>query len=153
MAQVDLCTAILCTRVSKSMLDDWEKLSRLLHNVKHTITMKRVLGGTEELERSSTYVDASYAIHMDMKGHTGGLVSLGMGTIHTKSSTQKINTKSLTESEVIGAIDFITWTMWLKRTLMDIGYGMKRTLLYQDNESAIKMEKNGLKYVEMNLDT
>ena len=83
-----------------------------------------------------------------MKGHTSGLVSLGRGTIHNKLSKQKINTKSSTESEVVDASDFIPWTIWLKRILQELGYGMKRTLLYQDNESTIKMEKNGLKSCE-----
>ena len=86
--------------------------------------------GTEGLECLSTYVDTYYAIHMDMKGHTGGLVSLGRGIIYNKSSKQKINTKSLMESEVVGASDFIPLTMWLKRILQDLGYGMKRTIFY-----------------------
>ena len=47
--------------------------------------------------------------------------------------------------EVVGASDFIPWTMWLKRILQELGYGMKRTIFYQDNESAIKMEKNCLR--------
>lgn len=55
--------------------------------------MKRVLGANG-LERMSTYVDASYATHMD-----------------TKSSKQKINTKRSTESEVIGASDVIPSTI------------------------------------------
>ena len=80
-----------------------------------------------------------------MRGHTGRFVSLCKGTIHTRSLKQKINTKSLTKSEVAGAIDFIPWIIWLKRILDVPGYGMNKTIFYQDNESAIKMEKNGLK--------
>ena len=34
--------------------------------------------------------------------------------------------------------------MWLKRILKEQGYEMNRTIFYQDNESAEKMEKNGL---------
>ena len=71
--------------------------------------------------------------------------SLRKGTIHTKSSKQTINTKSSTELEVIGVSDFIPWTMWLKRILKEQRYIMKSTIFYQDNESAMKMEKNGLK--------
>ena len=114
--QVDLSTEIsfLCTRVSKNTIEDWEKLCRLLQYMKRTINMRRVLGGTEGLECLSIYADASCATHMDTKGHTGGFVSLGRGTIHKKSSKQKINTKSLTESEVVGTSDFIPRTMWLR---------------------------------------
>ena len=29
-----------------------------------------------------TYVDASYAVHPDMRGHSGGLITVGKGGIH-----------------------------------------------------------------------
>uniref|UniRef100_A0A7S2RES4 Reverse transcriptase Ty1/copia-type domain-containing protein n=1 Tax=Eucampia antarctica TaxID=49252 RepID=A0A7S2RES4_9STRA len=145
-ARVDMSTAIefLRTRLSKITIEDWDKLLGLLQYIKGTINLKRVLVNNG-LHCMSTYVDASYTTHMDMKGHTGGLISLGKGTIHTKSSNQKINTKSSTESEVVDAGDFIPWTMWSRRIIKEQGYGMKRTLFYQDNDSAMKMEKNGLK--------
>ena len=136
--------AFLCTRVSKSTEEDWEKLRRMLGYLKGTMNMKRIIG-SDGLSTLRTYVDASYATHPDMKGHTGGLISLGKGTIQTKSSKQKLNTKSSTESELVGASDFIPWTLWLKRVLEEQGYKMSRTIFYQDNESAIKLEKNGLR--------
>jgi hypothetical protein len=106
--------------------------------------MKRIMG-TDGLETLRTYVDASYATHMDMRGHTGGIISLGKGIIHSKSSKQKIKTKSSTKAELVGASDFIPWTLWLRRILNEQGYDMKNPVFYQDNESAIKMERNGLK--------
>ena len=48
-------------------------------------------------------VDASYAVHPDMKGHTGGTLSLGSST----SSKQKLVAHSSTESEVIGLHDVL----------------------------------------------
>ena len=65
----------------------------------------------------STYVDASYAVHRDMRGHTGGAMSMGIGIIQGKASKQKLNTKSSTETEVVGASDYIPWTVWAKRWL------------------------------------
>jgi hypothetical protein len=38
-----------------------------------------------------------------MRGHTGGAMSFGTGIIHGKASKQKLNTKSSTETEVVGA--------------------------------------------------
>ena len=52
-------------------------------------------------------MDASYGAHEDMRGHTGGLMSFGSGIIHHKSSKQRLNSKSSTESELIGASDYI----------------------------------------------
>ena len=45
----------------------------------------------------------------------------------------------------MGASDFIPCTLWLRRILNEQVYDMKTTVFYQDNESAIKMERNGLK--------
>merc|ERR1712035_109211 len=80
-----------------------------------------------------------------MRSHTGGLISIGKGVLNTVSNKQKLNTKSSTEAELVGASDFISWTVWLKRVLMCQGFKVKRCLLYQDNESAMKLEKNGVK--------
>ena len=90
-------------------------------------------------------MDASYATHSDMKGHTGGAMSMGTGLIHSKSSKQKLNTKGSTETEVVGATDYIPWTIWIKRFLMEQGYDLTRNVYYQDNMSAMKIEKNGRK--------
>ena len=91
-----------------------------------------------------TWVDASYAIHSDMKSHTGGVMSLGRGALVTKSRKQKLNTKSSTEAEVVGASDYLPNTIWAKRFLAEQGYEVKSTFA-QDNQSAIRLEKNGLR--------
>lgn len=80
--------ACLCTRVSNSTEQDWEKLRRLLGYLNGTKNMRTILR-SDGLNTLRTYLDVSYAIHVDMKGHTGDLVSLGKGTIHTNSSKQK----------------------------------------------------------------
>ena len=67
---IDLAVSFLCTRVSKSTEEDWEKLRRLLNYLYKTIDMPRVIGA-DGMDVMQTYVDASYAVHMDMKGHTG----------------------------------------------------------------------------------
>ena len=53
-----------------------------------------------------TWINASYAIHQDMKSYTGGMISMGRGDTMSKSS-KKINTKSSTEAEVVGMRDYI----------------------------------------------
>ena len=37
--------------------------------------------GANGLELMETYVDASYAVHKDMRGHTGGVLTMGRGII------------------------------------------------------------------------
>ena len=59
-----------------------------------------------------TYVNASYAVyndmdvHNDMYGNSGELVSIGKGVIHIKTSKQKLNTKSSTETEIAATSDY-----------------------------------------------
>ena len=51
-------------------------------------------------------MDASYDVHDDKKSHTGGAMSLGCGAFGAKSTKQKLNTESSTESEVVGVSDY-----------------------------------------------
>ena len=60
----------------------------------------------DEVNVLKWWVDASYAAHEDMRGHTGGTMSMGKDgriSITSISKKQKINTKSSTEAELIGA--------------------------------------------------
>ena len=68
--------------------------------------MPRIIGANG-LDVLQTWVDAAYATHHDIRGHTRGSMSLGHGVTHDKRSKQKLNTKRSTESEVVGAIDYI----------------------------------------------
>jgi hypothetical protein len=143
-ARPDLETTIsfLMKRVSKSDTDDWKKLKRCLGFIKKTIEDRRILGA-DSLDTLYTWVDASHAIHMNMRGHTGGIISMGKGMLHCKSSTQKINTKSTTESELVGVSEYLPYDIWYILFFGAQGYKIKQNILFQDNESAIKMEING----------
>ena len=57
---IDLVVSYLCTRVSCSTEDDWEKLRRLLHYLYGTIDLPRVIGASGDMSILQTYVDASY---------------------------------------------------------------------------------------------
>jgi hypothetical protein len=139
-----LTVAFLCTRVSKSTEEDWTKLKRLLEYIKGSIDIFRVIGA-DDLGKMMTWVDASYAVHRDMKSHTGGVVSFGTGALMSKSSKQKINTKSSTEAELVGASDYLPHAIWAKKFLEGQGYMLEENIFYQDNQSAIRFEKNGRK--------
>ena len=99
--------------------------------------------GIKNLQILHSWADTAYGIHDDFKGHTGGTASLGHGIIQHVSSKQKLNTKSSTEVEVVGASDYLPWILWMKWFLQEQGYGLKCTYLYQDNKSTIRLIKNG----------
>ncbi|KAI2509413.1 Reverse transcriptase (RNA-dependent DNA polymerase) [Fragilaria crotonensis] len=143
-ARVDLLLAIafLCTRVSKSTVQDQLKLKRVLEYISGSMDIEYTIGA-DDLNRLRTWVDASYAVHPDMRSHTGGTLSLGRGGILCKSTKQKLNTKSSTEAEFVGASDYLPNTIWVKNFLEAQGYKVEENILEQDNESAIKLETNG----------
>lgn len=66
---IELAISFICTRVSKSTMQDLEKLRRLISYLQCTIDMPSIIvaNGFEVLQ---TWVDASYATHHNMRGHT-----------------------------------------------------------------------------------
>ena len=93
-------------RVTKSDVDDWKKLKRGLKFVKNTIKDKRILG-EKTLTDLYTWIDAAYAVHNNMRGHTGGDISMGYGIMQGKASKQKINVNISTESEFVGMGEYV----------------------------------------------
>ena len=78
-----------------------------------------------------------------MKSHTGGVMSTGTGAAYsTSSKKQKLNTKSSTESELVGIDDVLPQALWTKYFLEGQGYGTN-TILYEDNQSTMKLADNG----------
>ena len=131
---VQLPIAFLCTRVSKSTEQDWSKLKRVLEFLKGTLD-DRITLGADDITIMQTWVDASYAVHSDMKSHTGGTVSFGRGSIMSKSSKQKLNTKSSTEAELVGASDYLSYAIWAKTFLECQGHTLSGNSFHQDNKS------------------
>ena len=59
------------------------------------------------------------------------------------SIKQKLNTKSSTEAELVGVVDITPHILWTSYFLDAQGYHVQDTIVYQDNKSAILLEKNG----------
>ena len=70
-------------------------------------------------------------------------MSYGTGVIHAKSNKQKINVKSSTESEIVGASEYCPYNIWQMMFMEQQGYPLYNNILFQDNKSTIKMHKNG----------
>ena len=134
--------AFMTTRVLKSTEEDWRKLKRIITFLKYTIDDVRIIGA-KSMDTIYTWVDAAFAVHSNMRSQTGGTMSFGYGMIHCKSSKQKLNTKSSTESELVGASEYVPYNLWQLLFLTAQGYKPSKNILFQDNMSTIKMLKNG----------
>ena len=143
-ARPDLQTAVafLSTRVKEPGWDDYKKLKRMVQYLRATKDLFLTLEA-DDLQVIKWWVDASFAVHPDMKSHTGGAMSMGTGAIFGTSTKQKLNTRSSTEAELVGVDDVMPQVLWTKYFLEAQGYMVKDNVLYQDNQSAILLEKNG----------
>ena len=52
-------------------------------------------------------MDAAFAVHKDMKSHTGAEMTMGSGAVISLSTKQKVNTRSSTEAELLALHDII----------------------------------------------
>lgn len=89
------------------------------------------------------WVDASFAVHQDMRSHKGGVMSLGKGAFCSTSTRPKINTESLTEAELVGVDDVMGQLLWTRHFLEVQGHEINENILCQDNVSSTLPEKNG----------
>jgi hypothetical protein len=86
---------------------------------------------------------AAFAVHPNMRGHSGGALTLGLGFPISPSDKQKLNTCSSTESKLVGVDDLMSLIIWSRNFLKAQGYAVVDNILHQDNRSAILLEKNG----------
>ena len=56
---------------------------------------------------------------------------------------EKLNTKSSTESELVGVDDLMPQILWTILFLQNQGFKMRENIVYQDNQSSLKLENNG----------
>lgn len=130
-----------------------------------TISLPLILGwdGSGTLVWS---IDVSFAVHMDMKSHSGFSLSFGKGAVISGSCTQTSTAESSTEVELYWVYDAMPLVSWarlffeaqvkgmLDRQNLDnentprksLSYvtdlGLKNVIL-QDNTSVMKLEING----------
>ena len=147
-ARPDMQTAVAfhCTRVKCPDKDDDKKLARSIRYLERTKYLPLILKANEN-GVIEWWVDASFAVHEDMRSRTGMHMSLGSGAIYGASVKQKINTSSSTEAELVGVSDALPKMLWSRHFMEAQDYKVNDMYVYQDNESAILLEENGMKSV------
>ena len=137
-----LAISFLCSRVTNSTEEDWLKLKRVLRYLYGT-KGRRLTLGADNLSIVDIFIDVSYGVHPDMRSHTGGCITLGRGALMSMATKQKLNTTSSTEAELVGCSDFMKSAIYAKLFLAKQGYVIDKATVNQDNESTIKLLKNG----------
>jgi len=119
-----------------------KKLKRVLSWLKQTKDDVRIIRA-KSVQELYTWVDAAFAVHNNMRSQTGGAMSFEYGMIHCRSNKQKLNTKSSTEAELVGTSEYVPFSILMALYMEAQGYKLSKSILFQDNESAIKIVING----------
>ena len=135
---IETLVSFLTMRVTKSDTDDWKKLNRGLTFVKNTIKDKRIIGA-KKLTDLYTWIDAAYAVHNNMRGYTGGAISMGYGIMHRNASKTKDKRKKFHRIRVgrngrICPIQNMVYDVHGCTRICD-----KNNIIYEDNKSTIIM--------------
>ena len=108
---IQLAVSLLCNRVRVPDTDDYKNMARVMKYIQGTIGIPLIL----LIDKSGNikwYVDAAFAVHKDMRSHTGSFMTMGTEGDYVQSSKQKLNTNSSTETELVGVDDVLTQVIW-----------------------------------------
>ena len=141
----DILTAVSYASVTNNpTTSDDNKLDRIITYLSNTNHM--VLNINPEKLDLFAHFDASFAIHNDMKSHSGKIIFLGKVPIYVKSSKQKSSAKSSTQAELNSLYEGLDSVLWCRAVLDFIDPGImnnRPTTVYQDNTSSILMSQMG----------
>ena len=134
--------SFLATRAKQLDKDDWGKLGHGLIYLKGTPHMKRCLTA-DNLSNIIWWMDGSFGVHWNSRGHTGAMMSMGKGAKVNIARKHKTSMVSSTESELVSITDVLGMSLWFKEFMETQVYTIESNLLYQDNKSIILLAKDG----------
>ena len=135
--------SVLNKRVKEPTEKDWGDLVRYVGYLKGSRELKLVLRPGERLCQVTGYIDASYGVHPDMKGHGGCVVLVGDAPVYVKASAGKLNTKSSTEEELCAVHDHSSMVIWTRNFMNELGYVQEPAVIKQDNMSCMDLIYEG----------
>jgi hypothetical protein len=112
-ARPDIVVSVsfLTTQVRCPDVQDWVKLRHLVEDLRSTVNLPLTLGAMSG-GVLHWYMDAAFAVHPNIRGHSGGALMLGLGFPISSSGKQKLNTCSSTESKLVGVDVLMSLIVW-----------------------------------------
>ena len=107
---IEPAVAFFTTAVTKSYVENWKKLRRCISYLNQTVDDVRIVGGFN-LTEFFTWVYVSYDAHPNMRSQIGVVISIGHGMLHCRYSKKNLNAKGLTEAELIGTSEYVTFNV------------------------------------------
>jgi len=140
---IKLPVTYLSTKMQSPRNGDYIKLYRVAKYVNLTSGFKmRFQPSNMQLNCSA---DASYAVHVDGKGHSGFCMWFGTtnAAISVISKKQTLASSSSTESEMIALSEAGKRVVWTRDYLQELGYQQGATTIEQDNQSCVTLTNKG----------
>ena len=109
---METVVSFLITRVKVPLDNDWKNQKQVLVYLNGTLDDVHIIG-SDNMSQLSTWVDAAYDVHPNKQSNFEGVISFGWGTLHSKRTKQKWNTKSLAEAELVGFSEYLSHIIWL----------------------------------------
>jgi len=139
-ARPDILLAVLylCTRVQDPGIGNDQKLTRVLGYLMGTHKLTRKFDSNIG-DRVVLHIDAAFSCHEDGKGNSATVSLLEDNSGITIYRKQKIATPNSMESELVALSDLIFNGEWLNEFMKGQDFGLKKPLIYQDNNSIITL--------------
>ena len=83
--------------------------------------------------KAKWWIDASYAVHSNMKSHTGGVLMVGKEAEYSTLTRQKLMTRSSTKAKLVGVHNVLPQIIWSRNFMEMQGFDMGPSIVYQDN--------------------
>lgn len=139
---VSFAAGFLARHTAAPRQSHWDLAITCLAYLAATKDAGLVLGGRKGLNLEG-WVDADHAGCLETRRSTTGYVfKLGDSPIVWRSTRQSTVSKSTVEAEYVAASEATAEARWLRTVLATIGYPQERTVLWVDNQGAIKLANN-----------
>jgi len=83
-----------------------------------------------DIERLITFVDVSYAVHMNMRSHMGVAMIFGISVFSSDSKMQKLNTKSSTDAEIMAVSNFLPKVIYMHLFMEVQEYPIRENIIF-----------------------
>ena len=135
--------SILTTKMQDPNVNDMKRLDRVIGYIAFTPEFGiHIVVNDASLH---AYFDAAWAVHTDLKGHSGIYITMGHNgfPLLAKSIKQKTVSRSSTEAELIAMFEGLDYLLWLRDIHIFIGYPANTIVIFQDNTSSITLAYMG----------
>lgn len=140
--EILLAVSFLSSYVNAPTEEDADNLDRVYRylNANRNHHIDYFKGGKVEV---SAYIDASHACHEDYRGRTGCVLLCCGAFMGVWTNKQTLNTKSSSESELVGLSDECGWVIWARNFIKAQGYQTPPATIFQDNTAVKDILKKG----------